>query len=726
MISLYKGELERQKQPHEKHLLISQNNDILIQMKIKGKIILTFVLVAMILPSIQAHSKTEFFLNETSPLETNITSATDNISIEMITNLPSQREDNIPSVRPGDSFSASFNITNISDQEMNLLEVSTETNGYGAVLDPTLFSKDSLAAGESWITDEKTIVTVTEGGTASEALDLAIVLDQSGSMNDEIDALIEELINVVDEIKAEVPDLRVGLILFGGDPLYNPLISNSLITHLTSDISVIVDVLSNRGTSGGQEPWGDALYCAKNYLEWRLNAVKLVIVITDEPNNSGSLIRFNSDLIELYGQYAAENFILCPIMASGGSSTAQEITRGELIPGADITGGTYIEIGTEYPQTEDIPDLIGELIVLYSIELDFKIIANLTYEIDPGVREFFAREFVVLLDEIPPEIDTWIYFSEDFLTDEKFVTIMSEVKDVTGIPFVEIYYKFDNTPFWTISNATSLFNDSYCLSLAYDYQDQNLYYKIYTKDWIGNEIFSEEQIVDLSSSYEYSIIPVSSKKEITLMPNQQVILRLTGASNDDSYGIIFSDSHDFYDIMAADIDSSTILINKIDSQVDSLIVPAEHTVKVSLIASGCVSVIIANVIPETVEFKETFTVAIDYNDVYLYRIDNRFQDEENRQFYADSKEVQTGIYVFNASSLEYLSKKYASVELAEEEYLMLVVADYHTGQIEVGFTYESEYTPYEHYYQTEGLSWPVAIAVLGLAALLGFYKQKKR
>ena len=381
-------------------------------MKIKGIVFCTIVLLGLFTPIMHVLSKTESFSPVMNPLSLESTSILDNVSIEMITDLPSYRLDNIPSTLPGDSFSVCFNVTNNSDQNLNLLEFYAETNDFGTIQNPSDSTRDYLEIGESWITNEHSILTESTAGVSS-ALDLAIVLDQSGSMGDEIGTLTSELIRVIDEIDLEVPDLRVGLVLFGGNPDYNPYLEESLIFPLTFDVVDIVNILAKTAANGGTEPWGDALYATKVNLDWRPEAVKLVVLITDEVNNGGTVIKTTSQLNEIYQQYATEGFILCTIAATGSNTQVFD----QLRPGAEITGGTYIEIGFEYPQTTDIPDIIGELIVLYAVELDFKITIHLSLLNEQDERSSIEKTFVVLLDDLPPEIDTWVYFSEDFLTD---------------------------------------------------------------------------------------------------------------------------------------------------------------------------------------------------------------------------------------------------------------------------------------------------------------------
>ncbi len=251
-----------------------------------------------------------------------------------------------------------------------------------------------------------------------------------------------------------------------------------------------------------------------------------------------------------------------------------------------------------------------------------------------------------------------------------------------------------------------------------------MYYQIYTEDWLGNEIYDEEQTINLSNSYQYSIIPASTKKDIILFPNQNIIFRLVGDLTEDSYGLIIGNTYETYNIIAADVEDSIIFLENNASYYDSFIIPTGHTVKIALMSTEYVNVVIANVVPQIIEFNETFKVEIDADDAYLYKVDNTFTNKKDRQFYADSREVQTGIYVFKAADMEFLDKHYAIVELEEEEYFILVVADYHYGEIDVGFTFEEDYTPYNHYYKTS--SWPIIVTLFGLAALLGLLKRRKR
>jgi len=456
------------------------------------------VLDSLLLSSIQVN-RIQVSVNiviQTSEEDTNILH---NVTVEMITDLPSHREDKIPSILPEESFTAQFNVTNLSNIDLNSLELSISTNDYGFIMNSTVSTTSSLNRDESWLSEGYIIDLISSSTVVSKPLDLAIILNQSGSMGDEISVLTNDLVGVINQISENVLDLQIGLILFGGSSS-NPHNDESLVTPLTEDISTIVDVLSKTEADGGHEPWGDALWVAQNRLNWRESAVKLIVLITDEPCDGGNVIGYGGTedydlelLYELFASLKSQGFILCTIAASG----ANALTLRQLEIAAETTAGTYIVLGGDGPQTSDLPDIIGELVVKYAVELDLKIDVSLSHLNHDDIREYRELTFVVLIEDLPPEINTWEYFSEDFFNDDKIVNVLFEIKDVTRVPFVEIYYQFNNVSFWTTTNATQIDEDSYLLSLVFTEYEDYLYYQVYTEDWLGNDVLSEIYTVDL-------------------------------------------------------------------------------------------------------------------------------------------------------------------------------------------------------------------------------------
>jgi hypothetical protein len=705
-----------------------------MKMNRKSIVILVLMLVSLFLSSIQVNGIQESVnvVIQTSEEDTNILH---NVAVEMITDLPSHREDKIPSILPDGAFIAQFNVTNLSDIELNSLELTITTNEYGFIMNPTTSTTSTLAKNESWLSEEYIIDLISSSTVVSKPLDLAIILDQSGSMGDEISVLTEDLVGVINQISEDVTDLQTGLILFGGSSS-NPYNDDSLVTPLTEDINIIVDVLSNTDADGWHEPWGDALWVAQNRLNWREGAAKLIVLITDEPCDGGNVIGYGGTddydgelLYELFASLKSQGFILCTVAASG----ADALTLKQLEIAAETTAGTYIVLGGEGPQTSDLPDIIGELVVKYAVELDLKIDVSLSHLNYEDTREYREITFIVLIDDLPPEIDTWEYFSEDFFNDDKIVNVLFEVKDVTGVPFVEIYYKFSNVSFWTTTNATQINNDTYLLSLVFTENEEYLSYQAYTEDWLGNDVISEIYTIDLRSVEENSRLYVGKKKELVLVPYQQITLKLIGTEGEgltgvqeNSSAIVFSETNVGFDILAADIDESTIIIDQDNCTIASFNIEPEHIVKVSFVSSEYVEIHVVNVHKETLEFAQEINRYLGVEDVFLYELDNRINETRERSIVADSQLVQTSILVFDAETWELLIKGSSEVVLPNITCYVLIFATYHTGDIFITFTYDDLYDPWGHYYTVANAYYPFFFALLGIASIIILRKKQKK
>ena len=687
-------------------------------LKRKEILIAVFVLGLFFLSSVTVFGEQNSH-SSTVSVPSQVNNPLDSVTIELVSDVPSRREDNIPSILPGSSFAFSFNVTNNSGGQLRDTEIFPRTNDYGLVTNNHTSSKSLLSSGESWISSEYIVDVIDDSSGISSALDLAILLDQSGSMGDEIDTLTDELINVVDSIDEQVPDLRIGLILFGGSS-HNPYLDDNLVTPLTSDIDDIVDVLGSTDASGGNEPWGDALWVAQHRLDWRIDAVKLIILITDESGDNGEVVSFSSEtddkvlnIFDLFEQLAEENFITCTVAASGSDYS----TIYRLESAAETTEGSFIQLGGDGPQTDDLPEIVGELIVKYSVELDLKISAVFSYLNDDDARDYKIERFVVLIDELPPEVDSWIYFSEDYTSDKKFVNIMSEIKDVTGVCFVETYYRFENVPQWYTVNSSYMFNDTYLLSIEFSDEQEALFYQFYCEDWLGNNNLTAVSMVDLTKANEYSSLAVSKKMELILIPNHSISCSLVDNSAQDSFGIVFSEHDTEYNIRISDFENSQILLDLTNQTMISFPIPRGEDIKLSLTAFELVSIQIAHVVSENLEFEDVINRHISETDAFLFEVDNEYKDNSNRCLFADSQIVQTGIYVFNASNWEFLFKNSSEVLLPEGRFYILVISVYHTGEIMITFNYEIFYDSYDHYYAAES-SWPWIFVLLSLSVMM--------
>ncbi|MHA1406103.1 MAG: vWA domain-containing protein [Candidatus Heimdallarchaeaceae archaeon] len=662
----------------------------------------------------------------------------DNVTVNFITDLKSHREDGIPSILPGTDFSFSFNISNLSGTSLQDVRLFPEVNQYGEIPSNFNSTKVSLNSGETWLTPEYYVNVPLSESTISHPLDLVVVLDISGSMQDEIDVLKNDLIAVIQELNDTVSDIRVGLVFFGGpfeQQLQDPLNNDDLVYDLTTNLSTITQILSTTKAGRGYEPWGDALWLSQHQLSWREEAVNLVILITDEPCDSGEIIgdgppngEIPTDydghlLYELFENYTQDNIILCTIAASGSDS----LTLKQLEVGASITKGTFLQIdGGEY-HTSDLPVIIGQFIEKYSLELDLKITAHFSYLNSSDVRETRDFTFVVLLDDLPPEVNHWVYFTEDFLTEEKKINIKCEVKDVTGASYVEIYYKFDESVFWITSNATYIDRDIYLLTLPFTILNTKLFYQIYTKDWLGNEIITEIFEIELSIENTSTQVPIDFKTELYLSPNQLVSFNFIGNVVEDSYGLIFSENlQNSFDIIIADYNESSIIASSSNCLSKGFIVPATHLVKVQVIAQDFTDLVVTNSIETQLEFRANISKLLNFSNAVLIELNNDFDEEKERSIMADSQVVETAIYVFNASNWELIISGYSEVVLPNEHCFVLIYSIYHQGEVIISFNFEEDNKPFDHYYaaQTPGLTF--ALTIFALFALLIEKKRRTR
>lgn len=121
------------------------------------------------------------------------------------------------------------------------------------------------------------------------SVDLLVIIDASGSMGNEIDSIKAKINTLTSSLSQEIPNLRMGVIVYGWD-LYNehPFDSRNQL-QFTSDFNAVHTFINSLYASGGLEPWGDALNVANTY-DWRTGAQKLIIMIGDEDCDPGNIV----------------------------------------------------------------------------------------------------------------------------------------------------------------------------------------------------------------------------------------------------------------------------------------------------------------------------------------------------------------------------------------------------------------------------------------------------
>eukprot|EP01084_Bolivina_argentea_P039189 72445_1 len=135
-------------------------------------------------------------------------------------------------------------------------------------------------------TDEKEAQTTKDA--EKQLLDIAFVLDCTGSMNSYIQSCKDNINKVAQTINKETDnkyDTQFGLILYRDIPPEDTSFITKRIDFTPIPLQIQIKLNKMQAEGGGDHPEAltSALYdCYKN-LKWRQNAIKVIIVITDAP-----------------------------------------------------------------------------------------------------------------------------------------------------------------------------------------------------------------------------------------------------------------------------------------------------------------------------------------------------------------------------------------------------------------------------------------------------------
>jgi tetratricopeptide (TPR) repeat protein len=203
-------------------------------------------------------------------------------------------------------------------------------------------------------------------------LDLAVVIDNSQSMSDEIDALKAKVKDLIDEINHSNMDARYSLLSFRE-------IASSEKIHWTSNSANFEGEIGKLHASGGSnsspENSIEGIECALSG-RFRSNALKVVIVVTDEPSyqkgdggyhSIHSLNDVSNDLINAGVMFVA----VSPDFRNPSRDAG--VPRGDLLKYADMrelasqSGGVWIDIDSAN-FSSILDEIKGMIIGTYIIE----------------------------------------------------------------------------------------------------------------------------------------------------------------------------------------------------------------------------------------------------------------------------------------------------------------------------------------------------------------------
>lgn len=214
-----------------------------------------------------------------------------------------------------------------------------------------------------------------EISTAGTKVELAFIVDATGSMSDELEFLKKDLLSVIEKVEQESPSLDI----MTSSVFYRDEGDDYVVKHsgFASSTKTTLDFIQAQSADGGgdfPEAVHTALNTALSELQWSSRArTRIAFLLLDAPphNNTNVINQLQNAILEA----AKKGIKIIPITASGIDKETEYVMRSFSI----ATNGTYVFITNdsgigndhleasvgEY-QVEKLNDLMVRLITKYS------------------------------------------------------------------------------------------------------------------------------------------------------------------------------------------------------------------------------------------------------------------------------------------------------------------------------------------------------------------------
>jgi len=229
--------------------------------------------------------------------------------------------------------------------------------------------------------------------TVSDQLDIAFVVDATGSMSDEINYLKMDLDNVISSIEAENKhiNVRMGSVFYrdkGDEYITKEVAFSNKIDLVKSFIN------SNEAGGGGDFPEAadEALLAAINNLNWSTNSrARIIFWLLDAPPHRAE--ENLNKLLEASKKAAELGIKIVPIGCSGIDKPTEFLCRSialatngtyTFLTNHSNVGGTHIEPSTDGYKVESFREVLVRIARLMSIT--------------PDCEEFIAPEQIIQID----------------------------------------------------------------------------------------------------------------------------------------------------------------------------------------------------------------------------------------------------------------------------------------------------------------------------------------
>lgn len=220
------------------------------------------------------------------------------------------------------------------------LAVTTDLSHPASAQDVTITIKPTFTTSDDRPSSEKAPFTGDR-----PAVDVAILLDTSNSMDGLINQAKNQLWNIVQQFAkakkdGKTPQLRVSIFEYGNSEL--PAAEDYIrqVVPLTDDLDKVSEALFALKTSGGDEYCGAVISEAIKRLDWsgEPNAYQAIFIAGNEPFNQGP-VDFNEACQKAIGEGVVVNTIHCGNYDQG--------VRGQWQAGAQLAEGKFLNINQD-------------------------------------------------------------------------------------------------------------------------------------------------------------------------------------------------------------------------------------------------------------------------------------------------------------------------------------------------------------------------------------------
>ena len=218
-----------------------------------------------------------------------------------------------------------------------------------------------FSSSESPIVSGESPISPLKESCASNTIQVALLLDTSGSMNGLLEQAKSQLWNILNELartemEGEETELQIALYEYGTSRNRAPSNEIRQLSAFTSDMDLISEKLFALSTSGSNEYCGQVIQKSLNELAWNKEKGLKVIYIAGNESFTQGMVSFKSACEKAVSSDVAVNTIFCGDYDAGISMHWEE--------GAKAGKGVYLNIDhnqeTAYintPYDDDINDL---------------------------------------------------------------------------------------------------------------------------------------------------------------------------------------------------------------------------------------------------------------------------------------------------------------------------------------------------------------------------------